>query len=44
MSHDREKQDDASMKKDSGAEVDVVPVGPTTLKRQMKDRHIAMIR
>ncbi|OJT12498.1 Lysine-specific permease [Trametes pubescens] len=43
MSHDREKQDDASMKKDSGAEVDVVPVGPTTLKRQMKDRHIAMI-
>lgn len=44
MTHDQEKQDDASLKKSSGAEVDVIPVGPTTLKRQMKDRHIAMIR
>ncbi|KAL1945996.1 hypothetical protein VTO73DRAFT_1998 [Trametes versicolor] len=43
MTHDREKQDDASLKKSSGAEVDVISVGPTTLKRQMKDRHIAMI-
>ncbi|KAI0633510.1 amino acid permease [Trametes polyzona] len=47
MSYDKEKQDNVSVKDESAvsasADVDVLPVGPGQLKRQMKDRHIAMI-